>query len=147
MVILSVPNKCILLVLLGLLQSSQVLLTTRVSPKSALTKIFALGVSLAKGWRRHRRSRKHHHLTLPVHLGAGALLEASEAGALVHHPLLPAVTLASRNVNETILLLTLCGLLQPWHLMCQHKSIICFMNCISINLWKCMTASLNFSKP
>ena len=79
MIILPVPNKRIFLVLLGLLQSSQVLLTTRVSPKSALTKIFALGVSLAKGWRRHRRSRKHHHLTLPVHLGAGALLNAAEA--------------------------------------------------------------------
>ena len=47
MVILSVPNKRIFLVLLGLLQSSQVLLTSE-SPKLALTKIFALGVSLDK---------------------------------------------------------------------------------------------------
>ena len=37
-----------------------------VSPKLALTKIFALDVSLAKGWRRQWWSRKHHHLTLLV---------------------------------------------------------------------------------
>ena len=72
-----------------------------------LTKAFALGVSLAKGWRCQKWSRKHHHLPLPVHLGAGALLNASEAGALVDHTLLPAVTLPSRNMYETIIFLAL----------------------------------------
>ena len=81
-IIFPVSHKSILLVLLGFLQSSQVLLTTSVSPKLTLTKVFAHGVSLAKGWGRQRWSRKHHHLPLPVHLGAWALLNAGEAIAV-----------------------------------------------------------------
>ena len=48
MIIFSVSHKSILLVFLGLLQSSQMLLTISVSPKLTFTKakVFALGVSL-----------------------------------------------------------------------------------------------------
>ena len=55
-----------------------------------LSKVFAFGVSLA-----------------------------SEAGALVHHPLLPAITLPSRYMYETITFLANRRLLQPWYLMGQ----------------------------
>merc|ERR1712016_27967 len=95
------------------------LLAASVSTKMTLSKVFAFGVSLAKGRRCKRRGRKHHHLPLLVHLGAGALLNASEAGALVHHPLLPAITLPSRYMYEIITFLANCGLLQPLKPMAQ----------------------------
>ena len=71
MEILSVPHKSILLMLFRLLQSSQMLLAASVSTKMTLSKVFTFGVSLAKGRRCQRWGRKHHHLSLFVHLGAG----------------------------------------------------------------------------